>query len=89
MVELIAALHEAADDADEIATDGATDAAVVHFENFLIGIDDEFVVDANLSEFIFDHGDAEAVVFREDTVEEGGLAGAEEAGEDGDGEFGF
>ena len=35
---------------------------------------------------VFDHGDAEAMVFGEDAVEQCGFAGAEEAGEDGDGD---
>ena len=85
MVALVAAFHQAADDADEIAAHGAADAAVIHFEDFLLGIDDEFVVDADFAELVFDHGDAETVVFGEDAVEEGGFAGAEESCEDGDG----
>jgi hypothetical protein len=52
------AWHEAAEDADEIAADGAADAAVVHLEEFLLGLlDDELVVDADFAEFVFDDGD--------------------------------
>ena len=83
-VEGLLALHEAAEDADEIAADGAADAAVVHLEEFFVGLDDELVVHADLAEFVFDHGEFLAVLFGEDAVEERGFAGAEEAGEDGD-----
>ena len=85
VVEAVPALEELAEDADEVAADGAAEAPVVHLEDFLVGIDDQGVVDADLAELIFDHGDAFSVVRREDSVEEGGLAGAEKAGEDRDG----
>jgi hypothetical protein len=65
VVELVAAFHQAADDANEIAAHGVADAAVIHFEDFLIGIDDEFVVGADFAELVFDHGDAESVVLPE------------------------
>ena len=45
------------------------------------------VVDADLAELVLDHGDALAVLLGEDAVEQRGLAGAEEAGEDGDGDL--
>ena len=85
-VEAILALHEAAEDADEVAADGAADAAVVHFEKLLVGLDDELVVYADLAELVFDDGEFFAMLLGEDAVEKGGLAGAEEAGEDGDGD---
>jgi len=50
------------EDADEIAADGAADAAVVHLEEFFVGLDDELVVDADLAELVFDHGDFLAVL---------------------------
>jgi hypothetical protein len=50
------------DDADEIAANGAADAAVVHLEDFLVGADDEVVVDADLAELVDDDGEALAVV---------------------------
>jgi hypothetical protein len=84
-VELVLALEQAGEDADEVAAHAAADAAVVHLEEFFLALDDELVVDADLAEFVFDHGEFFAVVFGEDTVEERGFAGAEEAGEDGDG----
>ena len=86
-VEAPLALHQALDDADQVAAHGAADAAVVHLEHFLVGADDEFVVDADLAEFVDDHRVAVAVRLAEDAVEQGRLAGAEIAGEDGDGDF--
>ena len=88
VVEPVAAFHELPEDADEVAADGAADAAVVHLEDLLLGVDDEFVVDADLAELVLDDGDAFAVTLGEDVVEEGGLARAEEAGEHGDGDAG-
>ena len=82
-VEAALALHQALDDADEVAAHGAADAAVVHLEHFLVRADDELVVDADLAEFVDDDGVALAVRLAQDAVEEGGLAGAEIAGEDG------
>ena len=53
-VEPALALHQPFDDADEVAAHGAADAAVVHLEHFLVGADDQFVVDADLAEFVDD-----------------------------------
>jgi hypothetical protein len=58
-------------------------------KDFLVGLDDQLVVHADFAEFIFDHGDAAAVLFGEDAVEQRGLAGSEEASEDGDGNSGI
>jgi hypothetical protein len=86
VIELVPSPHEVAENADEIAANGAADAAVVHLEHLLVGIDHEFVVDADFAEFILDDGDAFAVLSGEQMVEQGGLARTEEAGEDGDGD---
>jgi hypothetical protein len=45
----------------------------------------QFVVDAGLAEFVLDHGDALAMLFAQDAVEQRRLAAAKKAGEDGDG----
>ena len=76
-VELALALHQAVENANEVAAHGAADAAIVHLEHFLVGADDEVVVDADLAEFVDDDGVFLAVVFRQDAVEQRGLAGAE------------
>ncbi len=75
------------DDADEIAAHRAADAAVVHLEHFLVGADDEIVVDADFAEFIDDDGEFPAVVLGQNAVQKRRLAGAEIAGEHGDGNF--
>ena len=86
-VEAALALHQPLDDADEVAAHGAADAAVVHLEHFLVGADDELVVDADLAELVDDDGVALAVRLAQDAVEQRRLAGPEIAGEDGDGDF--
>ena len=87
-VELALAPHQPVDDAHQVAAHGAADAAVVHLEHFLVGVDDELVVDADLAEFVDDDGVFLAVRLGQDAVEQRGLAGAEIAGEHGDGDFG-
>jgi hypothetical protein len=84
-VELVGALHEPCDDAHQIAAHGAADAAVVHLEDFLVRADDEIVVDVGFAEFVDDDRVFPAVVLGEDAVEERGLAGAQIAGQHGDG----
>ena len=86
-VELALALHQAVEDAHEIAAHGAADAAIVHLEHFFVGADDQVVVDADLAEFVDDDGVFLAVVFRQDAVEQRGLAGAEIARQHGHGNF--
>jgi hypothetical protein len=79
-------LRQVAQGHDQVAAHGAADAAVVHFHDLLAGVlHQDFVVDVFLAELVFDDGNAHAVLFLQDAVEQGGLAGAEEAGEDGGG----
>ena len=88
-VELALAPHQPVDDAHQVAAHGAADAAVVHLEHFFVGVDDQLVVDADLAELVDDDGEFLAVRLRQDAVEQRGLAGAEIAGEHGDGDFGL
>ena len=83
-VEAALALHEAGQHPDEVAAHRAADASVVHLEDFLVGADDEVVVDSHFAELVDDDRIAPAMVLREYAVQERGLAGAEIAGEDGD-----
>jgi hypothetical protein len=85
-VKAFDSLHQAAQDSDEIAANVAANAAVVHFNDFFVRVDDEFVVDANFPKFIDDDGVFLSVMFGQDTVQERGLAGAEIAGKYGDGD---
>src|SRR5215470_4819984 len=86
-VELALPAHQPVDDAHEVAAHGAADAAVVHLEYFFIGADDEIVVDSDLAEYVDDDGVLLPVRLRQDAVEQRGLAGAEIAGEHGDGDL--
>src|SRR5262245_11827098 len=84
-VELAPPPHQPVDDAHQVATHGAADAAVVHLEHLLVGAHHEVVVDADLSELVDDHGVLSAVLLGQDAVEQRRLAGAEIAGQHGDG----
>lgn len=86
VVELVAELNEAADKSHAVTAHVAANAATVHLEDFLVGVDDEFTTDADLAEFVFDHSDMDAVVLSEDAVEQGGLAGAKKADQAREGE---
>src|SRR6266404_4328232 len=86
-VELALPAHQPVDDAHEVAAHGAANAAVVHLEYFFVGADDEVVVDADLTEFVDDDGVLLPVRLRQDAVGQRGLAGAEIAGEHGDGDL--
>ena len=85
VVELVLPLHQVSQDADQVAADRAADTAVVHFEDFLVSLNYEFVIDTNFAVLIFDDGDALAVLATEDSIKQGGLTCSEEAGKHGDG----
>ena len=81
VVEAIAALAQLAQHPDQVAAHGAADAAIGGLEDFLLGADHQLVVDRDFAEFVLDHGDALAVLLRQDAIEQRGLAGAEKPGE--------
>ena len=87
IVELVAALHEIAEHANQVSAHRAADAAVRHLEYLFVSVDDERLIDADLPELVLDHGNALSVLFTQYPVEQGRLARAEEAGEDGNGYF--
>src|ERR1700691_6720412 len=82
-VEFIAAGDQISQDADQIAAHGAADAPVVHLEDLFLGIDHQLLIDADVAELILDHGDALAMAFGEDAVEQRRLARAQESGQYG------
>ena len=49
-------LRQAAEETDQVPARGAADAAVVHLEHFLVGVDHEVVADADLVETVDDDG---------------------------------
>src|SRR5579872_5148711 len=57
-VKAVATLDELTQDADEIAPDGAADAAIVGFEDLLVRVDHQPLVHTDLAELIFDDRDA-------------------------------
>jgi hypothetical protein len=69
---------------EEIFAKGAADAAVGHFDEFFAGAD-EGGVDIDFAHVVDNDGDFQAFLVVEDVIEEGGLAGTEEAGENGNG----
>ena len=83
-VEAAAALHQPGENADQVAAHGAADAAVIHLEDFFVGIDDDIVVDADFAELVDDDGEPLAVVLAEYAVEKRRLAGIEIAGQNRD-----
>ncbi|MND86186.1 hypothetical protein D3C80_781390 [compost metagenome] len=83
-VETAGAAHQAFHDADQIAAHRAAHAAIVHFVDFFIRLDDQIVVDADLAEFIDDDSVFLAVVLGENAVEKRRFAGAEISRQDGD-----
>ena len=87
IVELVAALVEIVEHPNQVSAHRAADAAVRHLEDLLVSVDDEGLIDANFPKLVLDHGNAPSVLLGQDPVEQGRLARAEEAGEDGDGYF--
>src|SRR5688572_14717676 len=81
VVELVAALQELSQDADQVAAHRAADAAVVGFEQLLFRADDELGIDADLAELVLDDRDPLAVLLRQDAIQQGGFSGAKKARE--------
>ena len=83
IVELIPALHELTENSDEVAAHSAAKATIVHLEDLFVGLDDQFVVDTDLTKLVLDNRNPLPVVGCQNAVQQGGLAGAEKAREDG------
>ncbi|MNT36459.1 hypothetical protein D3C72_1725440 [compost metagenome] len=86
MVEALGLLQQLLQDAHEVGAhiDHAADAAVGHLVDLFVGGHHQVGIDIDLAELVLDHGDAVAVLLRQDVVEQRRLARAEEAGKDGD-----
>lgn len=41
---------------------------IVHFKNFFLGADDQFLINAHFAKFVLDHGNALAVVFVQNVI---------------------
>jgi non-canonical (house-cleaning) NTP pyrophosphatase len=66
-VEGTASPHQADENTDQVAPYRATDATVIHFEYFFVGIDDEIVVDPR-AKFVDNHGVMLAVRLAENAI---------------------
>ena len=85
VVELVATLQQLSENAQQVATHGAADAAIVGLEDFFFGTDHQLVIHADLTEFVFDDSDALAVILRKDAIEQSGLSRPQKSRQDGDG----
>jgi hypothetical protein len=73
----------------QVLADGAADAAVAHLHDLLLRLGDQDVgVDVLFAEFVLDHRDLLSVRLAQDALEQGRLARAEKAGQDGGGNEG-
>ena len=70
----------------QVGVDGAADAAVGQRHHLHRLVAQQLGVDAGVTEFVFDHGDFQAVLGFEQVAQQRGFAGAEEAAEDRDGD---
>ncbi|MNR09105.1 hypothetical protein D3C85_1252940 [compost metagenome] len=97
MVQVATACHQLAHHREELFLHGAAQAAVGQLIDAAVGLFfaatdaalfEDFAVDAQLAKLVDDHRDAPPLGVVEHMPQQRGLARAEEAGNDGDGEFG-
>ena len=75
--------------AGEVAADGAAQAAALQCHHLgLVGGAEQAVIEPDLAELVDDHQGAVHVGLADQTIEQGGLAAAEKAGQQGDGDRG-
>ncbi|MNQ86837.1 hypothetical protein D3C85_1020390 [compost metagenome] len=82
---ILPVVQQAAELFNEITLHSAADAAVGQADGGLGLADDQLAIDIDGTEVVDHHRHAQAVVAGEDAVQQGGLAGAEEAGHQGHG----
>mmetsp|Transcript_16097 Transcript_16097/g.44583 ORF Transcript_16097/g.44583 Transcript_16097/m.44583 type:complete len:398 (+) Transcript_16097:166-1359(+) len=86
-IEVLAALRQLSEGADQVAAHGTTHAPVVHGDQILWCVQrfrDETIVDADFSELILQDADLPLVLLLEDVIHESRLSGSEEASDDRD-----
>ena len=71
---------------NEVFADGAADAAITHFEEFVFLVFNELAVNTNFADFVDDNSKFIIVLPAQYIVEKGGFARAEKAGENGNGD---
>ena len=82
----LAPRQEIVDRVDQIAADGAAQAAGGHLDDILVGAFDQQMIDAGVAELVDDDGGIGEEGILQQLVQQGRLSGAEEAGQDGDGD---
>mmetsp|Transcript_48355 Transcript_48355/g.67188 ORF Transcript_48355/g.67188 Transcript_48355/m.67188 type:complete len:225 (+) Transcript_48355:224-898(+) len=93
MVALLKFVENLPESLDEITTNGAAHATIVHNYNLLSECNlillqlQQCVVDGYFSELIFDHRNLLLSLLLQEVVQEGCFAGSQEAGKDGDRQF--
>ena len=68
-VELVPVFEETKQTAQQVAAHGAADAAVAHLDDFLVGRNQQVMIDADFAEFVHNHGHATTVVGGQDSIE--------------------
>jgi hypothetical protein len=63
----------------QIAAYAAANAAVAHFDHFLVRRDQQMVIDTDFAKLVDNDGDTPAMVGGQDAIEERGFAGAEKS----------
>ena len=84
-VEFSALVQQGVQGPNKIAAHRATDAAIVHFEQFFVRAQDQLAVDTDFAELVDDHRVTMAVILGKDTVQKRRFPGPEIAGQDGHG----
>ncbi len=84
VIDRLGAIQNPVDRLQQFTVDRAADAAVAELDHVVTGGDHQIVVDADLAEFIDQHGGLEALLVAENVVEQCGLAGPEKPGQDRD-----
>jgi hypothetical protein len=62
--------------AQQVAADAAADTAVAHLDHFLVGGDQQMMVNADRAKLVDDDGDPPAVVSGKNAIQKGGFTGA-------------
>jgi hypothetical protein len=77
-----------AQNAHQVTANGAANTAIVHLNDLVAVLHQQFVVDADFAEFVFDHSNPLAVRLAQDAIEERGFAAPKEACNNRNGDLG-
>src|SRR6266566_1233096 len=82
MIDFPLPLQNAENAIDQIVIERAADATIGQFQCRVARSYNQVAVDPNLAEFIDHYGDPEAMLARQDMVQQGGFSAPEKAGHD-------